>query len=326
MKGSLLYKRCSNNTTSLIKLSLNNNTSCHTLFICLQLKHIRRKHDHLKKIINTLSAVSRNRTKHGGSAPFLRYKLMLHKLLLNLLNIGRRLIYLINSNDYFNPCSLGMIYSLNSLGHNSVIGSNNQYGDICRLGAAHTHGCKCFMTGSIEESDSTSASCLNLISSDLLRNSSGLLIGYIGLSDGIKKRGLSVVYVTHYRNYRRSFSHLALILILFLKNLGNYVDFLFSLTEAVIFQSDFFCCIKIYFLIYGNNLALEEKILYKLCGSFLKHLGKLLDSKEIRKGKTGNRLILFLGLFNRLLLYLLLFSLGLILLFIMLALLRILKV
>ena len=79
-----------------------------------------------------------------------------------------------------------MVYSLDGLRHYTVIRCDNEYCYIRRLCTTHTHGSKRLMSRCIEECDLLTVYPYN-IRTDMLRDSAGLMLRYIGLTDGIKK-------------------------------------------------------------------------------------------------------------------------------------------
>ena len=77
-----------------------------------------------------------------------------------------------------------MIYSLSSLGHDAIIGCDDQYGDIGRPGAAGAHGGERFMAGCIQKSDQCPL-VHHLIGADMLGDPSGFPGLHIALADNV---------------------------------------------------------------------------------------------------------------------------------------------
>src|SRR5699024_1937669 len=109
--------------------------------------------------------------------------------------------------------------------HHAVIGSYYQNGDIRGVRAAHTHGCERLVTRRIQEGDLLIIDG-NHISTDMLGDSSGLPVNHMGMPDGIQKRGLAVVYMTHNADYRRSRYKTVLRIFRILKHLADDILFL----------------------------------------------------------------------------------------------------
>ena len=103
-----------------------------------------------------------------------------------------------------------MAQSFHCLGHNTVICRNNQNYDICNLGTTSTHHSKGFVTRSIEEGNYTLVG-LNLISTNLLGNSTRFTCGHIRITDCVQCFSLTVVNVSHDCNNRGTDNHVAFI-------------------------------------------------------------------------------------------------------------------
>ena len=85
------------------------------------------------------------------------------------------------------------------LRHHTVIGSNHQNNDIGRFRATCTHRSKCFVTRRIKEGDHA-ARCLDVVSTNVLRNATRFACGHFGATNIVEQRGLAVIDVTHHRD------------------------------------------------------------------------------------------------------------------------------
>ena len=149
MQGTLLYQYGSHRTASLIQLCLDDQTSCLSLGVRLQLHDVCGQQDHVKQLVNTLAAFCGYRCKYGASAPILGDQLILCQLLLYTVNVCRGLIDLVHCYDDLHTRCLCMVDRLYGLGHYAVVRCYYQDSDIGRIGTTHTHGGKCFVSGSI---------------------------------------------------------------------------------------------------------------------------------------------------------------------------------
>ena len=89
-----------------------------------------------------------------------------------------------------------MLDGFDGLRHDAVIGSDDQYHDIGRLGTTGTHGGKRGVTRSIQEGDHATVG-FDVVGTDVLGNTTGFASGNLGFTDVIQQRGLAVVDVTH---------------------------------------------------------------------------------------------------------------------------------
>ena len=111
---------------------------------------------------------------------------MLGELLLDIVRVCAFLIHLVDSNDNGNARSLCVVDSLNCLGHDTVIGGNNEDSDIRYGSTSCTHGGKCLMAGSIKECD-VLALVIYSVSTDVLCDTARLGVGNVGVSDPVEK-------------------------------------------------------------------------------------------------------------------------------------------
>ena len=89
-----------------------------------------------------------------------------------------------------------MVDGFYRLGHDAVIGGNDQYGNIGDLRTAGSHRGKGGVTGGIQEGDGTTVH-LHLISTDVLGDAARFAGDNAGFTNGIEDRGLAVVDMPH---------------------------------------------------------------------------------------------------------------------------------
>ena len=128
---------------------------------------------------------------------------MLGEFLLYSVRISARLVDLVNGNDDRHSGCLGVADGLDGLRHYAVICSDYQYGDIRYLCASGTHRCESFVSRCIKKYDLLSVD-FDFGSTDVLCDTAGLACCNVGVADGVQKRSLTVVYVTHYGDDRRT--------------------------------------------------------------------------------------------------------------------------
>ena len=108
-----------------------------------------------------------------------------------------------------------MVDGFHGLRHHAVVRGHHQNGNIRGIGSPHTHGGKGLMSRRIQEGNGLIVNSYS-IRTDMLCNTSGLFIRYIGLTDGVQKRSFTVVNVSHDADDRRPALKLAfLFLVLF---------------------------------------------------------------------------------------------------------------
>ena len=101
----------------------------------------------------------------------------------------------------------------------------------------------------------------------------------MSITDLVKKRGFTVVNVSHNADYRRTFLHFLFVFFVFFQKFFDHIDYFFFFTEHIEFQSDFFSCLVINFLVDCYNLALHEEFLNDYGWLDLHCICKFLDCK-----------------------------------------------
>ena len=194
---TVLHDDGGNGAAALIQFRLDHDTLGTAGGIGFQFLHFCHEKHVLKQIVNTHLRQSGNGHADRIAAPFLGNQTVHGQLILNGVGVGGGFIHLIDSNDHVNAGGLGVVDGFNGLGHDTVIGSNHQDSDIGGLGTAGTHGGERLMSGGIQEGNVTAVQ-VHTVRTDVLGNTAGLAGGYAGVTDGIQKRGLTVVNVAHY--------------------------------------------------------------------------------------------------------------------------------
>jgi hypothetical protein len=97
-----------------------------------------------------------------------------------------------------------VVKRFNCLRHDAVVCCNNEHSNICDLGTASTHRRKGFVARCIDKGDCAVNAIMimvNLISTDVLSNSTRFALNHFSLTNCIKERCLTVINVTHNSYY-----------------------------------------------------------------------------------------------------------------------------
>ena len=282
MQGTLLYKYGSNGTATFIQLSLDHKASCPTVGISLQLHDVSGKKDRLQQILDALTGLCGNGNKLRISTPVGGNQLVLRELLLHSLYVCGGLINLVNGDNDLDSCCLCMVDRLDGLGHYAIIRCYHENRDIGGIGTTHTHCGEGLVSGCIQEGN-VSAVQGNGISTDVLRDTAGFLIGHVGLTNRIEQGGFTMVYVTHDADNGRSLLQIFLVLLFLLQKLFDHVYLDFSLTEDLVFHGERLCLLKGDLLVQGYDLTFQEK-LFDECSGLLPHFCcQILDGDGVGK-------------------------------------------
>ena len=284
MQRALLDQDIGHRAAALVEHGFQNKASCLSVGICLELHDIRSQKDRLQQVFDPVSGLCGDFDELRGAAPFRGDQLIFSELLLDTLGICAVLIDLVDSDHDLDTGCFRVVDSFNRLRHDTVIGRDDQNGDIGGIGAAHTHGCESLMTGCIKEGDIPSVDG-DHVSADGLRDAAGLLAGDACAADGIQKGGLAVVDMAHDTDDGRTGNHLGLVLFLFAEQLFDHVDLLLFLAQDIVAKRDLLSLIITDFAVGCHGLALQEEFLDDL-GSLQMHSlsqftdGDLLGNKD----------------------------------------------
>ena len=283
VESTVLYKDGCYRTATAVKLGLDNKPPCSLGGIGSKLLNLGYKKDVFKKILDTHTGKSRYGNSDNVTAPALGYKLVLSKLIENVIGISLGLIHFVNCYDNINACGLCVVYSLNGLGHYTVVGGYYQNCDIGGLSTSHTHGGEGLVTGGVKEGDVLTVG-LYAVCAYGLGNSACLALGDVGVSDSVKDGGLTVVNVTHNANYGRTLDHILFLVLCLVKELllDGYDNLLGYLCAKGI-GNDLGSTV-IDYVIYHLHLAKHKELLNYLCGALFESQSKLGDGDLVGNG------------------------------------------
>ena len=250
-----MYQNCGYRASSFIQFGFQDKSPCAAVRIGFQFHNLGSKDDHFHQIFQAFSCLGRYRNKDGAAAPVLWNQLVLGQFLFYAVNVRAWLINLINGNHDLYASSLCMVDGLYRLRHYAIVRGNYKNRDIRGACATHTHSRERLMSRRIQKRDLFSV-YFYYICSNVLRNSAGFPVDYIGMADRIQKGGLAVVNVAHDADYRRTLLHLLLILFFFLQKFFNYVYNFFLFAEDIELQRDLFRGLIINLLVHRNDFAL----------------------------------------------------------------------
>ena len=131
MQGTLLDQQRSHRAAALVKLRLNYQASGAPVRIRLQFHDVCGKQNHLQKVIDALVRLRGYRNHRRASAPVFGDQLILRQLLLDAVDVGARLINLVDCDNDLNSRSLRVIDCFHGLRHDAVIRRDHQNSDIC---------------------------------------------------------------------------------------------------------------------------------------------------------------------------------------------------
>ena len=97
--------------------------------------------------------------------------------------------------------------------HHTVIGSDDDDGNIRHLSTTGTHSSKGLVTRGIQKGNAVTVLQLHVVSTDVLGNTASLTGNNIGVSDMVKQRSLTMVNVSHHGNDRSTRNQIVLVIL-----------------------------------------------------------------------------------------------------------------
>ena len=229
------------------------------------------------------------------------------------------MIGLVDGDDDFGPGGLRVAECFDGLGHDAIIGGDDEHDDVRDVRAAGAHGTKCRMAGRIKEGDLLHLRLPfrvregNRVSADVLRDAAGFARDDIRLADDVEQRGLAVVDVAHDGHDRRA--RLEIFDLIFdvqlhlfdgrVDDAGALLAF-FNFETKAVFRADFFGDIFIDRLVDGGEDVERdqirddlERLAFELLGQLAHHDGWLERNDFARGGLGKFRANRFRGLASR---------------------------
>ena len=139
VESTVLYQNSCDRTSALVKSCLNNSTLCKSVGVGFKLCDLCYQQNVFKQLVDSLTCLCGNGNADNIAAPFLGNKAVFCQLLLYVIGVCAGLIHLVDSNDNRHVRCLGMVDSLDSLGHDAVVRSNNKDSDISDRSTSCTH-------------------------------------------------------------------------------------------------------------------------------------------------------------------------------------------
>ena len=187
-------------TTSFVQGRFDDGPRGLTVRVGFQVEHLGFEKHLLQQLVHADAFLGRNVLALVFSAPFLHEEVHLCQPFLNLVGIGRRLVYLVDGKHDGDIRRHGMVDGLLRLRHDVVVRRDDDDGDIRHLRTTGSHGREGFVPRRVKEGDVTSVFQRHVIGTDMLRDAAGLAGNDIGLADIVEQRGLSVIDMPHDRH------------------------------------------------------------------------------------------------------------------------------
>ncbi len=190
-----------------VELGLDHHALGGAVGVGAQIHHLGLQQNRLDQVVEACLFLGRDRNGLGVAAQAFDHDLVLQQLVDDLVRVRARFVDLVDRHDDRRAGRLGVIYRLDGLGHDAVIGRNDQDDDVGDVGAARAHGRKSRVAGGVQESHPFAVGQSHLIGADVLGDAAVLALGHIGGAQGVQQRGLAVVHMAHDGDHGRAGKH-----------------------------------------------------------------------------------------------------------------------
>ena len=278
-QSTVLHQQRSYVTATLIQRRLDYRTRCTAVGISLQLQQLGLQKHLFEQLVEVQTLLSRNLLALILTTPILNEVVHISQLLLDMVGICCGLIDLIDCKHDRYTCCRGVVDSLDRLRHHVVVSRNDDNRNVSNLRTTRTHRRKCLVTGGIEEGDLLTIQ-LNAICTDVLRDTAGLTLDDVGLTDIIQQRGLTVVNVTHHNHDRRTRDQLLLGVALVLDSLLDLHRY--ELNRETELLGNHYECLSVQTLVDRHHKTEVHTSHNDLIDRNVHHRSQLADGYELR--------------------------------------------
>ena len=162
-----------NGSPARVDFSFDNMTGGQFVRVGFELQDFSLKRNHFKQVVNSLRLSGGYFDINRISSPRFRGQSNFSQFPLHFIGFGILFVDFIDGHDDGHLSCSGMIDRLGGLGHDTIIGSNDQNHNVGHLGPSCSHCRESFVAGRIQEGDLPLVR-VDQIGADMLRNSAGL--------------------------------------------------------------------------------------------------------------------------------------------------------
>ena len=196
-----LDERGRDRAAALVELRLDDRADRRSLRVRLELLEVGDEQDHLDQLVEPDARLRRDRHERHVAAVLLDDDAGLGQLGLDPVGVRVRLVDLVEGDDDRHLGRLRVADRLERLGHDAVIGRDDDDRDVGDAGAAGAHRRERLVARRVEEDDAL-AVLVDLARADVLGDAAALAGGDLGRPDRVEQARLAVVDVAHDRHDR----------------------------------------------------------------------------------------------------------------------------
>ena len=212
---AIAYQYRRNIATPFVKRRLYNGSRSFTVGIGFQIQHFRLEQYLVEQFGHANTFFGTDFLALVLTAPLLNQQIHVGQVFPDLVRICAGLVYLVDGKHHGHSCRLGMGDGLFGGRHHGVIRGNDDNGDIRHLGSTGTHSGESLMSRRIQESYLAAIFQSHAIGSDMLGDAAGLARYHVGIANKVEQRSLTMVYMAHHGNDRRTGNQVVLVILFF---------------------------------------------------------------------------------------------------------------
>ncbi|KAF1003226.1 MAG: hypothetical protein GAK36_00288 [Pseudomonas sp.] len=202
-QGTVLNQNGSHRTAALVQTGLNHHTTARSRRRCGQFQDFGLQQDSFEQFVDAGTHLRGNRYERSVATPVFGRDAVNRQFATDTIEVGTRLVDLVHCHNQRNASRLSVLNSLDGLWHHAVVRGHHQDHDVGRLGTTGTHRRKRGVARGIEERHHATVG-FNVVCTDVLGNAAGFACSYLGTTDVVEQRGLTVVNVAHDGHNRRT--------------------------------------------------------------------------------------------------------------------------
>jgi hypothetical protein len=182
----LLHKDGRHGTASLVEFRFNDCALELGFRVGFQLRHLRHQQNHLQQGVHTLACECGDSHADGVAAPRFGHEFVLGELLQYAVGVRFGLVDFVDGDDDGHFRVFGVVDGFYGLGHNAVIGGDDQHHDVGDLCAAGAHGGERLVPRRIQKGDEFAVH-FGLVRADVLRDAAELALSDARLADVVQQ-------------------------------------------------------------------------------------------------------------------------------------------
>src|SRR5271168_4530978 len=287
IQSAVLHENRGHRAAAFIDPGFEHRTACRSVGVGFQFAQIGDEKNNFEKFVDALLLLGGNFDEFGVAAPFGGHQAVFGELPFYAFELRFWFVDFVDGHDDRNVGGLGVVDGFFRLGHDAVVGGDDEHDDVGDFSAAGAHTGKSFVTGSVDEDDAAIVD-EDFVGADVLGNAAGFAAGNIGLANGVEQAGFAVVDVAHHGDDGRT--RLQTFLGFFLGNLEHHLFFeRDDADDAAEGLRQGGGGVHVEGLVDTGENAAVEQVFQKILGAHVEFFGEFANGDAFRNGDVARR-------------------------------------